>query len=361
MIIFITRKYPPSIGGMQKLSYGLTSQMAKLTDVRVISWGGSQAFLPLFLPYAFLRAVWALVRPGKVQLIHVSDPVLSPLGLGLKSLFKLPVATTVHGLDITFPHPLYRFLIPPCLRQFDLLVCISQRVREECLSVGVPPPRCCLMPPGVDVDEEQLSRAEARRVVEDLTGQSLEGIKILLSVGRLIKRKGALNFIGRTLPLIVAQEHRVHYLVVGGGPERRHIEEKMREAGLEGWVSLLGQLDERSLKMAYVAADLLIMPNVPVAGDLEGFGLVALEASAHALPIVASDLEGIRDAVVPGRNGILVPHDDIEGQAEAILSLLADVDTRLELGWKAREYVKEHHGWAEIARRYLEAFTEISA
>lgn len=361
MILFITRKYPPSIGGMQKLSYGLTSQMAKLTDVHVISWGGSQAFLPLFLPYAFLRAVWALLRPGKVRLIHVGDPVLSPMGLTLKWLSGLPVATTVHGLDVTFPHPLYRFLIPRCLSRFDLLVCISQRVREECLSVGVPPPRCCVIPPGIDVEEELPSRAEARRAVEDLTGQSLEGIYILLSVGRLIKRKGILNFIGRTLPLIVAQEHHVRYLVVGGGPERRHIEEKVREADLESWVSLLGLLDERSLKMAYVAADLFVMPNVPVAGDLEGFGLVALEACAHALPVVASDLEGVRDALVPGRNGILVPHDDIARQAEAILSLLADVDTRLELGWKAQEYVKERYGWAEIARRYLEAFTEISA
>lgn len=361
MILFVTRKYPPSIGGMQKLSYGLTSQMAKLTDVCVISWGGSQAFLPLFLPYAFLRAIWALVRPEKVQLIHVSDPVLSPLGLALKSLFKPPVATTIHGLDITFPHPLYRFLIPRCLRRFDLLVCISQRVKEECLSVGVPSTRCCVIPPGVDVDEELPSRSEARREVENLTGQNLEGISILLSVGRLIKRKGILNFISQTLPLIIAREHHVHYLVVGSGPERRYVEEKIRDAGLESWVSLLGQVDERSLKMAYVAADIFVMPNVPVAGDLEGFGLVALEACAHALPVVASDLEGIRDALVPGRNGILVPYDDIAKQAEVILTLLADVDMRLQLGWKAREYVKEHYGWAEIAQRYLDAFTKISA
>jgi len=360
MILFITRKYPPSVGGMQKLSYGLISQMAKLTDVLVISWGRSQAFLPFFLPYAFVRAVWTLARAGKVRLIHVGDPVLSPMGLTLKWLSGLPVATTVHGLDITFPHPLYRFLVPRCLRQFDLLVCISQRVREECLSIGVLPSRCCVIPPGVDADEEQPSRAEARRWVEEFTGLSLEGIKILLSVGRLIKRKGVSNFIARTLPLIVAQEDHVRYLVVGRGPERRHIEEAIRKAGLESWVSLLGQLDERSLKIAYLAADLLVMPNVPVAGDLEGFGLVALEACGHGLPVVASNLEGIRDAVVPDRNGILVSHDDIGGQAGAILSLLADVDERLELGRKGREYVKERYGWAEIAQRYLEAFTKIA-
>lgn len=83
-------------------------------------------------------------------------------------------------------------------------------------------------------------------------------------------------------------------------------------SALQKRVHLLGYLPESQLKTVYAAADVFVMPNLPVSGDVEGFGLVALEAATYALPVVAAALEGIQDAVVPERTGYLLSAGDAE-------------------------------------------------
>lgn len=355
MILFITRKYPPSIGGMQKLSYELTTRMGKIAPVCIIAWGGSQIFLPLFLPYAFFQATLLLLRKP-IQVVHIGDPVLSPLGVTLRALFGVATAVTVHGLDVTFPNRFYRGLVSACLRRMDLIVCISEYTRQQCMKLGVPADLCRVIGVGVEVEGAVSAPRQSPGRLGSLLDGNLAGKKVLLSVGRLVKRKGILGFITFVLPPLLERSPQIHYLIVGQGPERRAIQRRLRELGLEEKVSLLDQVDDATLREIYLASDLFIMPNIPVDGDAEGFGVVALEASRAGLWVVASKVDGIPDAVCEGKNGFLLEPDDRSAYIEVISSLLRNDGLRARLGERAREYVRTAHCWDDIVVRYHQEF-----
>lgn len=358
-VLFITRKYPPSVGGMQKQSYKITTEVNKLADTRIIAWGGSQLWLPLFIVTAAIRAIF-FVATHKVSVLHVGDPVLAPLGLVLKWIFHLPTVTTVNGLDILWPNPLYQAVIPWCLQRMDAVICVSNRVQEECVVRGVDPERCTVIPNGVDDEGGPLSQHESRTFIGRLIGKDILNDKILLTVGRLVRRKGVAHFVRTVLPGIVDHYPTVRYLVIGEGPDRSRIEQAVHKLGLERNVFLLGQVDDVTLHRAYASADVFVMPNIPVEGDLEGFGIAALEACAAGLSVVAADLEGIREAIIPGRNGFLIPPDNVNEYVSTILELLADDQRRVEMGQQARRYVQEQFSWKAVAKAYLDVFEQVT-
>ena len=132
----------------------------------------------------------------------------------------------------------------------------------------------------------------------------------------------------------------------------RNIEKTIRARRLEDRVWLLGQVSEDLLHGLYRGADLFVMPNIPVPGDIEGFGVVMIEAGAAGLPVVAADLEGIRDVVTPGRNGALVEPGDSRGFLREI-ERYGDPVLRREESARAASYVRATFGWAGIADQHL--------
>jgi glycosyltransferase involved in cell wall biosynthesis len=361
MILFITRKHPPSVGGMQKLSQSLTKEVGKLTPTSTIYWGGSTLFVPFFIVYAFLRAVFTVPRSNHVKLIHLSDALLTPLGLALRTLLRVPVVVTVHGLDVTYSNRLYQWLIPRCLKRMDKIVCVSSYTRHQCIKRGVPPNLCVVVPNGVNMLEfgDQYTQ-QGMRNIQHLAGRALRGRKVLLTVGRLIERKGVVHFLTDVMPRMLAQRQDFCYLIVGEGPQRELIETRITSLHLEDHVILLGRVDDETLRAAYYLADLFIMPNIPVQNDIEGFGLVALEAAAAGRYVVASRLDGIPEAIVPGENGTLLDPLDSEAFAATILELLEDNEKRETLGRQAREFVRQRYSWDIVARRYQQVFMQVT-
>jgi glycosyltransferase involved in cell wall biosynthesis len=361
MILFITRKHPPSVGGMQKLSQSLTKEVGKLTPTSTIYWGGSTLFVPFFIVYAFLRAIFTVPRSNHVKLIHLSDALLTPLGLALRTLLRVPVVVTVHGLDVTYSNRLYQWLIPRCLKRMDKVVCVSSYTRHQCIKRGVPPNLCVVVPNGVNMLEfgDQYTQ-QGMRNIQHMAGRALRGRKVLLTVGRLIERKGVVHFLTDVMPRMLAQRQDFCYLIVGEGPQRELIETRITSLHLEDHVILLGRVDDETLRAAYYLADLFIMPNIPVQNDIEGFGLVALEAAAAGRYVVASRLDGIPEAIVPGQNGTLLDPLDSEAFAATILDLLEDNDKRETLGRQAREFVRQRYSWDIVARRYQQVFMQVT-
>jgi glycosyltransferase involved in cell wall biosynthesis len=360
MVLFITRKHPPSIGGMQKLSQSLTVEVGKLAPTTTISWGHGTIFLPFFLCYALLRALVTIPFNRRIQVVHLSDALLAPLGLLLKTLYHVPVVVTVHGLDITFDNAFYQWIVPRCLRHMDRLICVSSYTRDQCLRRGVPADLCDVIPNGVNMSEFTCNFSEdGDATVRALAGRRLEGRKALLTVGRLIERKGVVHFLDAILPRVLAACPDTCYLIVGEGPLREVIETRIASLHLEDHVVLLGQVDDAALKAAYHLAALFVMPNVPVPNDIEGFGLVALEAGAAERYVVASRLDGIPEAVVASENGDLVDPGDTRAFADAVIRLLGDDALRAERGRRAREFVRRHYSWDIIAGRYNAIFREV--
>ena len=358
-LAYITRKYPPSIGGMQCFNEKLVAHLKQLGDFHLLSWGRSQALMPLFLVYVFFKVVW-LKLTGRVQTIYLSDALMSPLGLIFKKLFSMRVLVTAHGRDATFTFPGYRWAVGRSLRQLDGVICVSRHTKDYCLRMGVDEKILSVIPNGVSV--EDFAWKEDTHPDRCL-GLNLAGKTVLLSVGRLVPRKGMDRFVSELLPEIVRRHPQTFCLIVGDGPLRKKIQSLVAERGLEDHVRLLVDIpwNDPRLTAAYNCARIFVMPNVPVKGDVEGFGIVVLEAAAAGCVVVASRLEGIEEAIEDGANGILVRWDDNAAFLNELLRLAEDPEMAGELGRKARRFVEDKYDWKKIARLYHQVFNQSSA
>ena len=149
------------------------------------------------------------------------------------------------------------------------------------------------------------------------------------------------------------------YIIVGGGAFKKEIQRKVDNNNLNKNVLILGNVHEKMLKKLYNISELLLMPNIPVQGDIEGFGIVALEAGSCGRPVIASKIEGLTDSVKNGINGILVQPSNSMEYIQAISKLLDD-DYQYRLSsLKIREYILNTYSWEKIALLYLEEFIEL--
>lgn len=131
------------------------------------------------------------------------------------------------------------------------------------------------------------------------------------------------------------------------------IQQAIERHGLHRNVRMLGKVPEEMLGRLYRGADLFAMPNVAVKGDMEGFGVVMLEAGMCGMPVLAADLEGISDVVREGENGHLVRSVDAEGFEQHILRYRANAALRAEASRRAAVYTAGHFGWPAIADVYV--------
>jgi phosphatidyl-myo-inositol dimannoside synthase len=307
-ILIITRNYPPQTGGLENYSFNLVRELRRLMPVRVIALNKSKAHLIWFLPMSFLKGLMAIYGRS-IRRVHLCDGFLATLGLLLKILSNARVSVSVHGLDITFPNRVYQRVIPYCLARLDENVCVSRATRDECICRGVPAQRCSVIPNGVNIEEIYLpvDRNRLLRQIESVLRRPLGNRKILLTVGRLVKRKGISWFVENVMPQ-VGEEY--IYVVVGSGPELPAINKLISAYRLTDKVVVAGRQPDHIRNRLLNVAEAFIMPNIAIPGDVEGFGIAALEAGACGLPVIASDLQGIRDAVIDGVTGYLVRERD---------------------------------------------------
>ncbi len=183
--------------------------------------------------------------------------------------------------------------------------------------------------------------------------------RILLSVGRLVKRKGVHWFTGNVMPELVKAYPDCLYLVVGSGSFCSEVRKTVAANKLDTHVLMLGSVDNETLRQIYNVSDIFVMPNIPVPGDMEGFGVVALEAASCRLPVVASNLEGIKDAVRDGQNGFLLRPEDTVSFTRIIKEFFQDPGLCESLGMRAREFTIQNFGWDSAAGKYGQEFVRL--
>jgi phosphatidylinositol alpha-1,6-mannosyltransferase len=313
--------------------------------LRVIALGKSKPHLVWFLPLALgggFKSVWF----DSIPRIHLCDGLLAPIGRMLKLFSRSRVSASVHGLDVTFSQPVYQRLIPSCLRHLDQIVCVSRSTRDECLKRGIPAERCVVIPNGIPAEAFRLvgNRLDLIPELETSLGRSLGGRKILVTVGRLVKRKGVQWFVEEVLPRLGPP---YLYVIVGTGPEQAAIQDAVIRRNLQDRVVLTGRQPDRLRNALLHAADAFIMPNISIPGDVEGFGIAALEAGACGLPVIAAGIQGIRDAVIDGVTGCLVRERDAGEFAARIEGVGLDRD-------HIRSTVISRFGWERVGREYAE-------
>jgi phosphatidylinositol alpha-1,6-mannosyltransferase len=282
--------------------------------------------LPVFLLATFWNAVHLSVRKRPAWIIAGSGLAAPIVWFAAKCAGSRAVAY-LHGLDIVAPSRVYQWFWLPFIRRCDVVLANSESTARLAQQRGVQANRLHILHPGTDLPELNAHAACGFREQHGLGRHQL-----LLSVGRLTQRKGLAEFVAKALPAIVRECPETILAVIGveavdalhtrSGSEHARILSAAREVGMEQRLRFLGRCDEASLSLAYQAADLHVFPVLELPGDIEGFGMVALEAAAHGLPTVAFAVGGVPEAIQDKRTGTLVESGDYAGIATAAIQWL---------------------------------------
>jgi phosphatidyl-myo-inositol dimannoside synthase len=369
-ILYVSHSFPlagdplSNVGGMQRVATGLHAALAEHPGVELsslvleTSWKATPYRMPGYMA-GLLARIPAAVRREGIDVVLFSSMVTASLAVALRPAIRRhgAVAAAIPvGRDVTLPTPPYQWLVPRIFRSLDAVFPISRATGRECLRRRLAPHRMHVVPCGVDGElfRAPRDRLAARHALLAAIGETPETIPddalLLCSVGRHQERKGFHWFADQVMPRLPRD---VHYLVTGAGPMTPRIREAVERRGLAENVRLLGRVSEETLRTLYAGGDLFVMPNVPVAGDIEGFGVVMLEAGLCGMPVVAARLEGISDVIRDGANGHLAPARDAAAFADAVLRYRGDRARLAEASRTAAEYTARHFGWPAIADRYV--------
>lgn len=344
-ILIITRNYPPKIGGLETFSYNFIQNLGRRASTYKITLSKSNIHLLWFIPYSLFIAIF-MIKRHHIDKVHLCDGVLSPLGFILKAIFRIQITVTIHGLDITYSNRVYQFVIPKILRYFERIICVSHSTLSECTNRGISLSKCSVIGNGINTNDFGLpfSKIETEEIFSKIVGFDVTSKKILLTVGRLVKRKGVVWFLDNVFHKL---DEAYIYLIVGSGPEYSNITQIIKKYSLENRVKVLQGLNDQERNIVYHSSDLFIMPNIIVDGDVEGFGITALEAGACGVPVIASNLQGIRDAVVDGVTGVLV---DPYNSDKYVTCIECCEFSRRDI----KSFVGNHYSWESCVYDYFE-------
>jgi len=372
-ILVITWNYPPRRGGIEYLVDHLVAGLRKRHSVRVVTaYNHSseaaeldivRAPCPGLIPFALValwRGMLSLRRDPGISVVLGGSALVTPLVLVLARLFGRRAVVQVHGLDIVYRSALYQLLCVRWLKRCDRIIANSAYTATLAESRGVSPARISVIPPGVE--PERFTAPVDVEATKKFYG--LEGRQVILFVGRLARRKGVKEFIHESLPEIVAAVPQACFVIVGANPTESltHRDDMVTEIaaaasrlGLERHVMLLGSLSDEDVVKLYQACDLVVLPALATPDDVEGFGIVLLEAAAAGMPVVATRVGGIPDAVEQGKSGFLVEAGDYDALSRATVDLLGDEKKRQMMGAYANQRLREHFIWDKIVPLYEKA------
>lgn len=367
--LVVTNDFPPRPGGIQTFVWELLTRLDPAEVVVFASkWGGSEAFDDQ-APFPVIR------QPGSVMLPlprtgdtaagllreHDCTAVMfgaaAPLGMLATRLRDAGAVTTLgltHGHEAGWAgYPLLRQLLRGVGDRLDVMTYLGSYTRDRIEGALRERHRAQLvrLTPGVDVDtftpEVDGSGVRERYGLADR--------RVVVCVSRLMPRKGQDTLI-EAMPELLRRVPDAALLIVGGGPYRETLVKMVEKARLGDHVVITGGVPFAELPNHYAAGDVFAMPcrSRHRGLDVEGLGIVYLEAAAVGLPVVGGDSGGAPDAVLEGQTGFVVGGRDRGALVDRLAALLTDQQLAAELGARGREWVLQEWQWQRQADRLQE-------
>ena len=262
------------------------------------------------------------------------------------------VVALTHGHEVWWAKlPLFRQIFSHSTRSIDVLTYLGQFTRRAMAPVVH---SSCLMvqiAPGIPIDHFKPA-PKSQELVAEL---HLEGRQVLISVGRLVHRKGQDKLL-EALPHILLRHPNLILLLVGVGPRQKKLQQLVLRHGLEEYVRFIGRISYEELPKYFRLGDLFVMPSRSrLAGlEVEGLGIVYLEASASGIAVLAGASGGAPDAVIPGMTGEIVDGSSVSEIAGRVNELLDHPSRLREMGEAGREWTRERWSWEIWGRRFKE-------
>ena len=287
-----------------------------------------------------------LIRKYELGLVHFQG---GPGGMLLLGKPSVPLVYTVHHTyyqqskyitsqkwkKLLYPWEKYGY------KRSDFLICVSASTREVLLKeYGIEKTRCRVIPNGVD--GEHFHETGTPRIPHSL-----------FFIGRLEERKGV-DFLLRSIPRVKESLRDVRLYIAGRGRLELELRKIVRDSRLDENVELLGVLDDREVNDWYNKVSLVVIPSV-----FEGFGLTVIEAMACGTPVIATNVDGLRDVVRNPNMGRLVDYNDVRGLSDAIISLLKNDEERRSLASQVAAEVRTKYDWQIVAAQVFETYEAV--
>jgi len=373
--MLVTRNFPPLLGGMERLNTYLLDSLKRVWRVSMCGPEGAAHYavaaddireikvspLATFLVKSLWHAGRMAIR-RRPQWIIAGSGLMAPIVWLSSRCSGARAAVYLHGLDVVAPSVIYRWLWLPFIRRCDVVIVNSRATMALALDKGVPSARMTVINPGTGIPALNPRDAAQFRIAHGLGDAPL-----MLSVGRLTQRKGLAEFVTSALPGILKVRPDALLLVIGdeardalhggGGGEKEKILCVARAAGVAGSIRFLGRCDEDVLQAAYQASDVHVFPVLNLPGDVEGFGMVALEAAAHGLPSVAFDVGGVSDAIRPAETGSLVMQGDYPEFGAQVLRYTGQPELRESMKEACLAFARSK-AWPVFTRNVLMALEQ---
>ncbi len=272
--------------------------------------------------------------------------------------YRQPFVAIGHGTEFgvsSWEHRLTRW----AFQRTDLTICVSEFTRAYMQRAGIHPRRVEIIPNGADGQQYRRLPDEAIRAFR--AQEKLDSAQVLVTVGHVSERKGQDTVI-RAMPRVLEEAPEAHYYCLGLPTLQGDYAALARDLGVAGHVHFPGRVDSDRLLGYLNASDIFIMTSRHTAtGDFEGYGIAVVEAALCGTPAVVSDNSGLVEAIVDGQTGLVVPADDPDATAGAILRLLLDDDRRRAMGAAAQERASAEQTWDRRAARYHTVLAGLAA
>ena len=377
--LFVTHKYPPSTGGMQKQSFELITNIAREKPVDKIIFRSSYPKIFFFLSIT-VCAYFKVLFDKDIKLVHANDGLMALFLTPLLLIKRIQLCATIHGLDVVFNFSGYQWWVKKYLTRFAFLITVSEATRDECIARGINPDRVFYIPNAVELPEKTDKNPEFVHWLQSNFGKKIEGRFLISSVGRPVPRKGFGWFAKEILPHLP----NTSYIVVGTKIDSSWVISSLRAilpartfekacimlgvpldnirlaeiAKQNEQLVLPGKVPYDKLIQTYLHSDLFVMPNKHVAGDFEGFGLVALEAGSLGAVCLAANVDGIPSAIADGENGFLLESENKEEWIQKVTELQdANNLTKAQEAFKPY-YETQQSSWKDMSDQYIRLFDQ---
>ncbi|MCZ6705258.1 MAG: glycosyltransferase family 4 protein [Bacteroidetes bacterium] len=376
-LLLITTDFPPSIGGIQTYAFELAVRLAtkseKFAVVSVQEAASEEVDDRLPFPVYRIRSTSNLFPFRAVRLVaslcrregfDVAFCIAWPSAVAclLAKFVGGPrlILAAAHGRELTFNpganipvvgrlYEWFRRFITT--RAVDRFYAVSRFTRDLLIHQGVSSSNVIVLNNGTDPTK---FFTEATPRLRSHLGAK-HG-KIILTVGRLVRRKG-IDVMIAALPRVLEKFPDALYVIVGKGPEYERLNRLSYDLGVQNSELLIDQEIPDQLRAYYNACDVFVLPARQDLRDHEGFGIVLLEASACGVPVIGTHSGGIPDAIVNNTTGILVPPDSKIELAEAVVQILSDPDLAKRLGEAGRDHVLAKANWDAVSKRLYQSIS----
>jgi phosphatidyl-myo-inositol dimannoside synthase len=369
-VLFVTNDFGPRAGGIETFVIGLIERRPfGQTIVYTSAQTGSETYdaawksdfgvtvirdrAKILLPTPRVaRNLARIIRESNIDVAAFG--AAAPLGLLSASMKKAGVRKTValtHGHEVwwakVFPFNYALRKIGSSIDSLTYLGEFTQQAIARSLSKASAQ-KMVKIAPGIDVDH--FSPQDSTELRKEL---KLDNKRVIVSVGRLVHRKGQDHLI-QALPEILKSVPDAHILMVGQGPYLSHLKKLVHNLNLAEHVSFIGRIQYAQLPQYICAGDIFAMPSRSrfFGLEVEGLGIVYLEASACGLPVIAGSSGGAPDAVVNGATGIVVDGENDQEIAAAAIKMLQDLAGSKAMGLAGREWIIENWRWEIWSERF---------